>query len=365
MDEMNNHIHSVSILTDDNPYKVLIVDDEEANRKLESQILSTPEFEVTALDNAKDALNLLRAQDFDVVLLDKLMPGMSGDELCYKIRHELNLPLLPVIMVTATTASNELEKSMKIGANDFIRKPYSTSEFVARVKTFANQKRITDQLDSAESMLFALARMVEAKDTHTGDHCSRLEHAAMVFGQELNLDAAQLLALKRGGVLHDIGKLGIPDNILLKNSALNEDEWGIMRNHTVIGERLCSELSSMKLTLPIIRSHHEKWDGTGYPDRLKGEQIPILARVFQIVDIYDALANIRPYKGVFTLEKIISIMEEEASKGWRDPHLSKVFLKLLREHPEKLNKPKINDNDSGIEIFNDITATSILKSEWR
>ena len=277
-------------------YRVLIVDDEESHRKLEKAILKMPEFEVTEAQNGNEALSFIRKQEFDAILLDKRMPGINGDDVCHRIRHDFDMPLLPVIMVTGTTANEELEKSLLEGANDFIRKPYAPMELVARVRSAANHKRITDQLDSMESILFALARMVEAKDKNTGDHCSRLEHMAAVFGKELGLSSQELLALRRGGVLHDIGKLGIPDNILLKKGPLTDEEWQIMRQHAAIGSRLCSGLKSMKLTVPIIRHHHERWDGGGYPDGLKGEDIPFLARVFQVIDIYDALASVRPYK---------------------------------------------------------------------
>ncbi|MCK4950269.1 MAG: response regulator [Gammaproteobacteria bacterium] len=344
------------------PYKILIVEDEEAHRKLEKATLSAPEFEVMEARDGEEALSCIKGHEFDVVLLDKRMPGINGDEVCYRIRHDLDMSLLPLIMVTGTTTNMELEKSLLAGANDFIRKPYSPMELVARVRSAASHKRITDQLDSAESMLFALARMVEAKDEDTGDHCSRLEHMAEVFGKELGLGSQELLALRRGGVLHDIGKLGIPDSILLKKGPLIEEEWHVMRQHSAIGDRLCRGLRSMKLTVPIIRHHHERWDGGGYPDGLKGEDIPFLARVFSIVDIYDALASNRPYKKAFPMEKIIAIFEEETEKGWRDPELVSIFLSLLRNRPQDLLLPAQEEGDFGAQIFDDIVATGAL--EW-
>ncbi|WJW74387.1 response regulator [Thiohalobacter sp. IOR34] len=334
--------------------RVLIVDDEESHRSLEKEILSGAEYLVREAKDAFEALDRLREEDFDVVLLDKRMPGMDGDELCRRIRNELGMSLLPIIMVTASNDHVELARSLRAGANDFIRKPYNPLELMARVNAAITQKRLTDQLDSAESLLFTLARMVEAKDTHTGDHCSRLAHAAVVFGETLGVADEELLALRRGGVLHDIGKLGVPDAILLKAGPLSGEEWEVMRQHTVIGAQLCSSLKSMRLTVPIIRSHHERWDGSGYPDGLKGEEIPLLARIFQLVDIYDALAHERPYKERWPLARIIAAFEEEVSKGWREPELTAVFLDILRNRPDELLPPEDEAEGPGARIFEDV-----------
>lgn len=355
-------MYNSDIIGTNTPYKILIVEDEESHRKLEKATLLAPEFEVMEAQNGDEALSYIKEYEFDAVLLDKRLPGINGDEVCYQVRHDFDMPLLPLIIVTGTTANEELEKSLLAGANDFIRKPYAPMELVARVRAAANHKRITDQLDSMESMLFALARMVEAKDEDTSGHCSRLEHMALVFGKDLGLGSQELIALRRGGVLHDIGKLGIPDKILLKKGPLTDEEWHVMRQHSVIGSRLCSGLKSMKLTIPIIRHHHERWDGGGYPDGLKGEDIPFLARVFQVVDIYDALANVRPYKKALPVDKAIEIFDEETEKGWRDPELVSVFIRLLHSRPQDLLLPAQTEKDLGAQIFNDIIATGAL--DW-
>lgn len=355
-------ISSNQLSASSSPYRILVVDDETSQRNLEKMILSKPQYLVYEARDGIEALAAIQAQDFDVVLLDKRMPLMDGDEVCRQIRGKLNLPLLPIIMVTGTNTLEDLAVSMQAGATDFIRKPYNTMELVARVNTAANYKRLTDQLDSAESMLFALARIVEAKDSHTGDHCTRLEHLSVVFGKALGLNDEQLLALRRGGVLHDIGKLGIPDNILLKQGPLTDTEWRVMRQHTVLGAQLCSGLRSMKLTIPIIRHHHERWDGTGYPDALRGEAIPLLARVFQIVDIYDALINVRPYKKAFSRGKTIATLQREMHQDRYDPALIDVFLSILRKRPEDLVVPKSLAKDLGAKIFDEIAKIGVL--DW-
>lgn len=342
------------------PYKVLIVDDEEPHRMLEKEVLSGPRFKTTEACDAKEALDKLREQEFDVVLTDKRMPDMDGDEFCQQVRGELGLGLLPIIMVTASNDRHELLKSLQAGANDFVRKPYNPMELIARTENFAARKRVTDQLENAETLLFALARMVEARDEHTGSHCSRLAHIAVVLGEALGLSEDELVALRRGGVLHDIGKLGIPDSILLKEGPLDDGEWVIMRQHTIIGDELLRGLKSMEITRPIVRSHHERWDGGGYPDGLKGEKIPLLARIFQIVDIYDALASERPYKPAFSVEKITTIMTEEADRGWRDPALTASFLEILKNRPEDLLLPENKERDMGTEVFENIRRTGAL-----
>jgi len=224
------------------------------------------------------------------------------------------------------------------------------------VRVAAQRKRAMDQLDSTESTLFALARMVEAKDENTGDHCSRLAHKAVGFGRALGLSTPELHALRRGGVLHDIGKLGIPDHILLKPGALTDEEWTVMRQHTTIGYHLVSNLRSMRLTAPIIRHHHERWDGSGYPDRLAGEAIPLLARVFQIVDIHDALTYERPYKKALSEAQARAILEEETARGWRDPALIRAFFDWTDRNPAWAEPPAQPADDLGIQLYTSLSS---------
>ncbi len=322
--------------------KVLVVDDDAMTSEIESDILTRENFKVVVCSDGYSALQKLREEDFDVVLLDRQMPGMDGVEVCRKIRNELGNLLIPIIMVTGQTERQSLVDSLDSGATDFVKKPFDPVELVARVRAASHQKNLTDQLDSAESMLFTLARMVEAKDECTGNHCSRLSRISLKFGERLGLNDACLIALEQSGVLHDIGKLGIPDYILNKPGKLTDEEMAIMRTHTMIGFHLCEGLNSLRLTLPIIRHHHERWDGSGYPDGLAGEDIPIIARAFQLADIYDALRNQRPYKLAFSLDKTIGIIEDEAASGLLDPHLTVKFIEFVRESSADLDS--MDDN---------------------
>lgn len=342
---------------------ILVVDDELTQRQMIREILSCSlenEFQVVEATDGLKALELIKTQDFDAVLLDKRMPVMDGDELCRRIREIHNKRFLPILMVTGTNGVDELARSFAAGVTDFVHKPYSPLELLTRLNSAVRNKRLTDQLDSAESLLFALARMVEAKDETTGDHCTRLSHTSVLLGRELGLSDEELNALRCGGVLHDIGKLGIPDSILLKQASLNAEEWVIMRQHTTIGAHLCEGLSSMKLVVPIILHHHEKWDGSGYPHGLAGQSIPLLARVFQIVDIYDALASERPYKTAFTTQQIIELFKSEIEKGWRDKELVDIFFNMLNTRKEDFIVPSNRIRSLDETIFDSIAATGAL-----
>jgi len=184
-------------------------------------------------------------------------------------------------------------------------------------------------LENAETVLFTLATSVEAKDPYTNNHCDRLSRYSVALGKRLDMPPEQLKALHRGGILHDLGKVGVPDSILLKPGPLNETERAVMREHPAIGERICAPLKSLRLVLPIIRHHHERWDGSGYPDGLAGDAVPLTARILQCVDVYDALRTARPYKAALSEEQTLSILREETARGWWDPSTVEAFIALL------------------------------------
>jgi len=346
------HLELMRRLSCEYPYRVLMIDDDPLQRLLIDETLAAPQYAVVFATAAREGLRLLEAGDFDVVLADRRMPEMDGDEFCRQVRSNPALAMQPILMVTGSGSAADIQTGLASGADDLLRKPYHPGELRVRVNAAVQRKRMTDQLDNTESTLFALARMVEAKDSNTGDHCSRLAHKAVVLGQALGLSTLELMALRRGGVLHDIGKLGIPDAILLKPGKLSEEEWGVMRQHTSIGHQLVTHLKSMRLTAPIIRHHHERWDGSGYPDGLAGEQIPLLARVFQLVDIHDALSHARPYKPNLSPQQVAAILSEEAACGWRDPYITPLFLDLLRRQPDAMTMPAEQPvDDLGVSLY--------------
>ena len=226
--------------------------------------------------------------------------------------------LIPVILLTSLNSDSDRIHGIMCGADDFLTKPVNKHELLARVHSLMRLKQFTDELDTAETVLFSLALSIEAKDPYTEGHCDRLSKYSVAVGEKLGLSQELRVALRRGGLVHDIGKLSVPESILLKPGPLTPEERKIMEQHTIAGERICAPLRSFRNVLPIIRSHHEKQDGSGYPDGLKGEQIPFTARILQITDIYDALTTDRPYRKALSVEKAFAIMREEVKRGWWD-----------------------------------------------
>ena len=272
----------------------------------------------------------------DLILLDIVMPGMDGFEVCRHIKATPETRLTPVVLITGLTATEDRIMGINAGADDFLSKPIDLNELLARTRSLLRLKQYTDELENAEAVLFSLAHSIEARDPYTHGHCERLAEMSARMGERLGVPEEQIKALRRAGVVHDIGKVAVPDSILLKPGPLTADETKVMQKHPVVGERICAPLKTFRLVLPIIRHHHEKHDGTGYPDGLQGEEIPLTARILQLSDVYDALTTDRPYKVAFTPEVALDLMEEEAERGWWDRELFEAFREMIRLHHKEL-----------------------------
>src|SRR6267143_1469349 len=309
---------------------ILVADDQSSNRELLEELLTTQGFKVIGVADGAAALEELTRVQADLVLLDVMMPGMNGFEVCERIKANPDTYLIPVILITALSDKQDRIEGIKSGADDFLTRPVDRTELLARVRSLLKLKLRTDELERAESVLFTLARSIEGKDPYTHGHCERLAEYSARLGEQLNLPEEQLVALRRAGIVHDVGKVAIPDAILLKPGRLTPEEWTIIREHSVIGERICAPLKSFRHVLPIIRHHHEKLDASGYPDGLRGDAIPVTARVLQIVDVYDALTTDRPYKKAFSITDALQTLKQEVAKGWWDPHIFDQFERLVR-----------------------------------
>jgi putative two-component system response regulator len=297
---------------------ILVADDNEANRELLSAVLSAEGYQVVCAADGHQALARVNSDSIDLALLDVVMPRPTGFELCQAMKSKPKTRLIPVILLTSLNSDADRIHGIMCGADDFLNKPVNKHELLARVHSLLRLKQFTDELDNAETVLFSLALSIEAKDPYTEGHCDRLSKYSVALGEKLGLPEDLRVALRRGGLIHDIGKLAVPEHILLKPGALTPEERKIMEQHTVIGERICAPLRSFHHVLPIIRHHHEKQDGSGYPDGLKDAQVPLTARILQITDIYDALTTDRPYRKALPLEKAIATMREEVKRGWWD-----------------------------------------------
>src|SRR5882672_12671878 len=315
---------------------ILVADDNESNRELLSALLSAEGYEVVCAANGQEALARVHSGSIDLALLDAVMPRPTGFEGCQAMKSKPETRLIPVVLLTSLNGEADRIHGIMCGADDFLNKPVNKQELLARVYSLLRLKQFTDEMDNAEMVLFSLALTIEAKDPYTEGHCDRLSKYSVALGEKLGLSEPLRLALRRGGLIHDIGKLAVPEHILLKPGPLTHEERKIMEQHTVIGERICAPLRSFHHVLPIIRHHHEKQDGSGYPDGLKGAQVPLTARILQVTDIYDALTTDRPYRKALPQEKAFAIMREEVKRGWWDGSLIDQLELLVRESAPQL-----------------------------
>ncbi len=304
---------------------ILVADDNWANLEILSELLQNQGYRVICVADGGQALEALRAEQVDLALLDVMMPRSTGFDVCRAIKSHPETRLIPVVLVTGLTDAGDRIQGIECGADDFLSKPVNKEELLARVRSLLRVKQFTDELENAETVLFSLALSIEAKDPYTEGHCDRLSKYSVALAERLGLPEELRVALRRAGVVHDVGKVAVPEHILLKPGPLDPEEWKVMKQHPIVGERICAPLKSFRHVLPIIRHHHEKLDGSGYPDGLKGEEIPLTARILQTVDIYDALTTSRPYRQALSPKKTFAVMQEEVKRGWWDGSLLDEF----------------------------------------
>lgn len=316
------------------PARVLVVDNSPDILFIMRELLSGPGYEVATATDALQAEAEIRVRPPDLILSDVVMPGKSGYELCRELKANPSTRLIPFVLITGLNNREDRVRGIEAGADDFLSKPIYAEELFARVRSLLRLKEFTDDLETAESVLCTLGRSVESRDPYTEGHCERLAENASRFGRHLRLEEDAIVALRRGGYLHDLGKITVPDDILRKGSNLTPTEWEIMKQHPITGENICRSLKSLWLVLPIVRSHHEHSDGSGYPDGLRQGEIPLLPRLLQVVDVYDALRTARPYKSALSHEQAALTMRQEARSGLWDEELVAEFFAMLEVKPQ-------------------------------
>jgi putative two-component system response regulator len=253
---------------------------------------------------------------------------MSGVDVCRELKARSLTRLTPVVLITASHDRDYRLSGLDAGADDFLTKPIDLPEFRTRVRSLLRVKRLTDDLESTETIMTMLGQIVEARDPYTEGHCERLAEYATALGTALRLGAHDLDVLRRGASLHDVGKIAVPDGVLLKAGRLDHEEMMLMKQHPVVGDNLCRSVRSLQRVRPIVRSHHERIDGRGYPDGLSDDEVPLLALIVGVVDVFDALTTTRPYREAMTIEAAYEIMRKEASSGWCPPKLVATFIDL-------------------------------------
>lgn len=306
--------------------RVLIVDDNAANIRLFKRLLARDGHVVATASSGDEALELVAREHPDLVLMDVMMPGLNGFDTCRELKRELSTRLIPVVLVTALQDVQDKIRGLDAGADDFLTKPVDAPELLARVRSLLRIRQYTEDLESAESVMLTLGLTIEARDQYTTGHCQRLAANAVALGHTLGLGDEDLRMVERGGFLHDIGKIGIPDAVLLKEGRLDAAEYELVKQHTVIGDRLCAGMRSLRQVRPIVRHHHERLDGSGYPDGLRGDAIPLLAQIISVVDVFDALTTARSYKGPLEKGRAYEELRAEARRGWRRADLVDAFI---------------------------------------
>jgi putative two-component system response regulator len=308
---------------------ILVADDDEISVRFLRRLLSREGHKVSVVSTIDEALKACERDAPDLVLVDLVAPRGHGFDLCRRLKDQHATRFVPVVIVTSQSDRRDRLRGIEAGCDDFLVKPFDAAELHARIQSLVRLKRYTDDLESAEAVIMGMGATIEARDPSTNGHCQRLAYYATRLGRSLNLDDTDLAALERGGFLHDIGKIAVPDAVLLKGGQLDPHESRVMRKHPIVGDNLCSGLRSLNKVRPIVRHHHERLDGSGYPDGLRNGEVPLLAQIVSIVDIFDALTTERPYRAALPASAAFQVLTDESGKGWRDRCLVDAFVNVV------------------------------------
>ena len=315
-------------MVQDRRSKILVVDDDLRNVELLEAHLSNAGYDVVTASDGEEALRRIEEGTIDLILLDVMMPKLNGFEVCKRIKGDEKTRFIPVVMITVLREVEDKIRGIEAGMDDFLNKPVNKSELLARTKSLVRLKHLNDHLENTENVLFALAKAVEAKDPCTEEHLERMVSYSSGMAKRIGFSHEEKTALESAGILHDIGKIGISESILCKHGPLTKEEFEKMKEHTIIGEKIVRPLRFSDFMAPVVRGHHERWDGSGYPDGLAGEEINIGAKIISIIDAYDTMTSDRPYRRRMPKEKAINILQEGKGTQW-DAKLVEVFIEMI------------------------------------
>jgi len=322
---------------DGNVQRILVVEDNGSTARLLEQLLAAEGHQVAMASDGLEALGEIARCPPDLILLDLDLPGLNGYEICRRIKENPATRWIPIIILTGQAASEFKLHCWELGADDFLPKPFQCLEVVARCRSLLRVKRLVYELDSAEAVVFAFARAVEAKSPYTHGHSERVRDYALLLATHIGIPADQNTSLSKGALLHDIGKISVPDAILNKPGPLTPEEFEVVKQHTVLGAHIVEPLRSIRSVIPLVRSHHERCDGKGYPDRLRAEVLPPEVRVLSVADVYDSLVTARPYRGAIPHARCLEMLLEDAAGGGLDPELVKHFCEIMADRsPDSL-----------------------------
>lgn len=313
--------------------RALIVDDSESQAELLRRMLTKEGYECVIEGRGDTAFDVALSVRPDVILLDVELPGLDGLSVCRRLKATLETRLIPVLIVTGGGDQTRHLRALEAGADDFLEKPVSMSELRARVRSAVRLKKYIDELDNAAASLVMLGATIEARDRYTQGHCERLAQYGLGIGRRIGLGTEDLWAIERGGFLHDLGKIAIPDAILFKPGPLTPEEFAVIQTHPAVGERICQPLRTLDRVRPIIRHHHERLDGAGYPDGLRGAAVPLLAQIIAVADVYDALTTDRPYRQALAADVALEIIRTHVRAGQMDGTLVDQFVLELADQP--------------------------------
>ena len=312
-------------------HRVLVADSDQAEGVMLAELLTGAGFSVDLSRDGASVLAALTSRPPDVLLVDVDLPGQSGLEVCRRVRQNATTRLLPIILMSAPEAHDDRIEGLEAGADDVLSKPVDTRELLARARALLRMKQYTDDLDSASAILTTLASMIEGRDGNAAGHCSRMANYATALGRALGVSESDQQVLYRGAFLHDVGMLAISDFVLRKPGPLDEREFELVKAHTILGDELCANLRSLQAVRPIVRWHHERLDGSGYPDGLRDDQIPLSAQIVGIVDVFEAVTNERPYQRKRNVDEALETLRAEVVRGWRRPDLVENFVTVMRQ----------------------------------